>query len=267
MARAQGQRSLGGRSRGSTKSATSKKYLDKVTCDVSVYLNCPSREGYKYQLVFTDEATKMFWTYPLRERTTDAVLVCLKDLHDSKLQKGEVIKLFHSDGGAELITERVRLYLKLKGTRKMTNTPTDTPELNSVSERKFRTLGEMALAMLSRSGLPKIWWAKAYKYAEYVLRRLPTNTAQGWMTPLEAIPTGGEAPSLEWLRTWGSKAYIVRPKANRRKDWEDKAQVGYFTGVSEEGTVGWEIYLPASDTFETTVHVLFDENAPLRSNE
>jgi hypothetical protein len=41
--------------------------------------------------------------------------------------------------------------------------------------------------MLSKSGLPKIWWAKAYQAAKYVLQRLPTNTAQGYMTPIEAV--------------------------------------------------------------------------------
>jgi hypothetical protein len=216
-------------------------------------------------LVFTDEATKMIWSYGLFERTTDAVLVCLKDLHEKQLEDNDVIGLFHSDGGAELITERVRMYLRLKGTRKFSNTPTDTPELNSISERKFRTMGEMGLSMLSRSGLPKLWWGKAYMAAEYILRRMPTKTAKGFMTPLEAMP-GGITPSWKWLRVWGCKAYVLSPKADRRKDWQDKAQVGYFVGYSDT-TVGWEIYLPASDTFVTTVHVLFDEEVPDRAEE
>ena len=189
-------------------------------------------------LVFTDEATKMIWSYGLKERSTSLVLQCLHHLHDHSLPMGAVIKQFHSDGGAELITEAVRLYLRLKGCKKHTNTPTDTPELNSISERKFRTMGEMALAMLSRSGLPVIWWGKAYKAAEYILRRMPTKTSQGYMTPVEAVT--GQAPSWGWLRTWGCKAYVLKPKASRFKDWDDKALVGYFVGYSET-TVGWEI--------------------------
>jgi hypothetical protein len=216
-------------------------------------------------LVFTDEATKMIWSYGLHERTSDAVLVCLKDLYDKELPHGSIIEQFHSDGGGELITERVRMYLRLKGTRNITNTPTDTPELNAISERKFRTLGEMALALLSRSGLPTVWWGKAYMAAEYITRRMPTNTAGGFMTPLEALPNG-VAPSWEWLRVWGCKAYVLKPKADRRKDWDDKAQIGYFVGYSTD-TVGWEIYLPDSDTFVTTVHVLFDERVPERSED
>jgi hypothetical protein len=54
----------------------------------------------------------------------------------------------------------------------------------------------------------------------------------------------------------------LKPKADRRKDWEDNAQIGHFTGYDTSDTIGWEIYLPASDTFVTTVHMLFDERPP-----
>jgi len=212
-------------------------------------------------LVFTDEATKMIWSYGLKVRTSSAIRDCLHHLHDYALPKDAVIKQFHSDGGAELITEDVRMYLRSKGCMHHTNTPTDTPELNSISERKFRTMGEMALAMLSRSGLPVIWWGKAYKAAEYVLRRMPTNTSQGYKSPMEAVT--GKIPSWKWLRTWGCKAYVLKPKAARNKDWDDKALTGYFVGYSES-TVGWQIFLPATNEIVTTVHVLFDERAPER---
>ena len=36
----------------------------------------------------------------------------------------------------------------------MTWSSTDTPELNAVSEKKFRTLGEMTLPMFALLGLP-----------------------------------------------------------------------------------------------------------------
>ena len=98
------------------------RFLEKVSCDISVYLNCPSREGWKYILIFLDEATKMTWTYGLKERSTDAVLESLKDMYDNELPAGAVIENFHSDGGKELLSERVRLFMKMKGTRLFTNT-------------------------------------------------------------------------------------------------------------------------------------------------
>jgi hypothetical protein len=82
---------------------------------------------------------------------------------------------------------------------------TDTPELNSISERKFRTLGEMTLAMLLRSGMPKAFCFEAYIAAVHLTLRLPTMTYRAWMYPHECCP-GGTVPSPGRLRVWGSKA-------------------------------------------------------------
>ena len=62
---------------------------------------------------------------------------------------------YHADGGAELIDQKLKSYLPQAFGTRVTWSSTDTPELNSISERKFRTLGEMTLAMLADSGLPK----------------------------------------------------------------------------------------------------------------
>ena len=55
---------------------------------------------------------------------------------------------------------------------------------------------------------------------------------------------------------------MLIPKADRRKEWEDKAMVGYFIGYSKT-KAGYRILL--CDTVVTSVHVLFDECIPERS--
>ena len=53
------------------------KFLDRITVDISVY---PSRQDYKYLLLFTDIATKMIWKYPLKEESgDDEVLQCVRE--------------------------------------------------------------------------------------------------------------------------------------------------------------------------------------------
>jgi hypothetical protein len=93
---------------GKKANVTSKEYLDRVTININVYLNYPSRKGYKYKVVFIDEATKQFWYYGLHERTADAVLTCLYQLYLKELPSEAKIKYFHSDEGGELITESVK---------------------------------------------------------------------------------------------------------------------------------------------------------------
>ena len=58
----------------------------------------------------------------------------------------------------------------------------------------------------------------------------------------------------------GCKAYVLVPKADRRKDY--KASVGYFIGYSKTKT-GYRVLL--GDTVVTSVHVLFDESISARS--
>ena len=93
------------------------KFLENVTVDISVYLNCPSRQGYKYVLLFTDIGTKMIWEYPLKERSGDEVLRCVKHWVEEQLvtYPGEHPLLhYHADGGAELIDQRIKSYLSAR---------------------------------------------------------------------------------------------------------------------------------------------------------
>ena len=136
-----------------------------------------------------------------------------------------------------------------------------SPELNSISERTFRTLGEMTLAMLANSGHPKSFWWDAYVTACDIVRMMPTRMHRGWMSPAECV-SGGQTANLSRLRRWGCKAYVLVPKLHRRNDWKDRAMVGYFIEYSKS-KVGYRVIL--GDTVITSVHVLFDESMPERS--
>ena len=124
---------------------------------------------------------------------------------------------YHADGGAELINRRIKSYILSTYGTTVTWSSTGTPQLNAISESKFRTLGEMTLAMLADSGLPKTFWWDVYTTASDITRMMPTRTYRGWMSPAECVP-GRRTPNLSRLRRWGCKAYVLRPKADRHKD-------------------------------------------------
>ena len=58
-----------------------------------------------------------------------------------------ILRHYHADGIAELIDQRIKKFLLDELGTTVTWSATDTPELNAVSERKFRTLGEMTLVI------------------------------------------------------------------------------------------------------------------------
>jgi hypothetical protein len=72
--------------------------------------------------------------------------------------------------------------------------PPDTPEMNAITERKWRTLNQMARCMLLQSGLPVDFWWDAYQAAVWIVNRTLTKTARGWMTPQEFV--FGDAPDI-----------------------------------------------------------------------
>ncbi len=242
------------------------EFLEKVSVDIAVYFNCPSRQGYKYVLTLSDIATKEFWEYPLETRSANEVLSCVKDWVERKLPTypgSHRLIQYHSDGGAELIDKSIQQYLMSKFGTSITWSSTDSPEMNGVSERRNRTLGEMTLALLMDSGLPVIFWWDAYVYACMIVRRMPTRTYRGWMSPMECVP-GGSVPDLSRFRRWGCKAYVLIPKGDRRKDWQEKSQTGYFIGLSntKKGSRVW-----LGDKEVVSVHVLYDESIPPRDKE
>jgi hypothetical protein len=218
-----------------------------ISVDIAVFVNCESREGYKYVVCFVDHSTKFSWVYAMKTR--DEYIEKLRHLIDVELHShGAKIKHYHADGGAELISKQVLTLLKREGARYTWN-PADTPELNATSERKFRTLGERCLSMLLRAGLPVDFWWDAYETSNYLTVRLPTKTAHGYMTPFEGVY--GKVADLSHLRIWGCKAYLKLPKDYQRKDWRDKAFTGYFVGYNEPGAMGYRLYIP--DLRETVV--------------
>ena len=116
-------------------------------------------------MVLTDMATKMIWKFPLKTRTGEEVLSCIRVWVESVLRTypgGHQLLHYHADGGAELINQKLKAYLLKQFGTTVTWSSTDTSELNAYSERKFRSLGEMCLAMLTDSGLPKSFWWDAY---------------------------------------------------------------------------------------------------------
>jgi hypothetical protein len=107
------------------------------------------------------------------------------------------------------------------------------------------------MRMLLRSSLPVAFWWLAVECAAYFLNRIPTKTAQGYMSPYGCI--FGSTPDLKWLRIWGCKCYALK---QRRKDFDDKAYSGFLVGY------GYIVFVPELDTIIVSVHVVFNEVIP-----
>ncbi|KAL0368927.1 UNVERIFIED_CONTAM: Retrovirus-related Pol polyprotein from transposon RE2 [Sesamum calycinum] len=168
-------------------------------------------------------------------------------------QSGRSIKVLRSDRGKEYNNSE---FDKEEGIEHQTTTVSYNPQQNGVSERKNRTVMEMARSMLQEKHLPKAFWAEAVYTAVYLLNRCPTKAVQN-MTPIEAW--SGKKPSAKHLRVFGSICYVHIPTEKRHK-LEEKTEKGIFLGYSTQSK-GYRIYNLKTKKLIISRDVEFDEDA------
>eukprot|EP00253_Pinus_taeda_P003836 PITA_03836 len=95
----------------------------------------------------------------------------------------------------------------------MQHTVPYTPQQNGVSERKNRTLKEMANCMLQSKELSLNYWAEAINCANYILNRTPTKALKN-ITPEKAWSS--IKPNVSHFRVFGSEAWAHIPDEKRK---------------------------------------------------
>jgi hypothetical protein len=232
---------------------------DYIVCDIQGPYSIESMNGERYVLTYTDFYSRYSWTYLLHNKSE--AFTHLKHLVEVVFPALRItLRHYHSDGAGELTSKETRAYLERTVHATMSVSEVYTPQRNSIAERKFRTLGEMAAAMLYDSSLPHNFWGHAYLCATYIRNRIPITTIDGiTKTPYELVT--GEVPNIRHLRRWGCKCYPHIPKALRPKDFSYKCHIGFLVGYTD--TNSYNIYVPAErKVIKPTVAVVFDENIP-----
>jgi len=103
-----------------------------------------------------------------------------------------------------------------------------TPQQNGVSERKNRTLMEMARCLLYEKKLPLNFWAEAVNTASYLINRMASRVLAD-KTPYELWY--GFKPSIDHLKVFGNICYVLKLEVRRRK-LDQKADIGILIGYS-----------------------------------
>ena len=127
---------------------------------------------------------------------------------------------------------------------------------NGVSERKNRTVMEMAKCMLFEKKLPKLLWAEVVSTSIYLLNRLLTKSVQR-KTPIEAW--SGVKPSVKHLKVFGSLCYLHVSSIKRGK-LDERAEKGVFVRYAVESK-GYKIYSLSKMKIVISRDVHFNENS------
>ena len=213
-----------------------------------------SLSGSRYILTFIDDATRMVWVYFLKAKSeVFQTFKKFKNLVEN--QASCRIKKLRTDRGTEYLSREFTNFLEENGIKRQL-TATYSPQQNGVSERRNRTLVEMARAMIKFKNLPLKFWAEAVHTAAYVQNRTTTRAIRS-ITPLEAW--NGTKPSVNHMRVFGSVCYVLIPDEKRRK-WDDKSKKAIFVGYSSQ-TKGYRVYLLEENKVDISRNVIFQERS------
>ena len=200
--------------------------LQLIHTDVAGPHRTPSLKGSRYFLIFIDDYSRMCWIYFLKFKSEVAGMFWkFKNLVET--QSGQTIQALRSDNGKEYSSNQFNLFCDEAGIEHQLTAPY-TPQQNGVSERKNRTIMEMARCLMFEKSLPKEYWVEAANTDVFLLNRLPTKAVEG-RTSFEAWY--GFKPSLKNLRIFGCLCFVHVPQIKRDK-LDKRAEPGIFVGCN-----------------------------------
>lgn len=148
-----------------------------VACDIEVFVNTRSRQGYAYFFHLTCVASKKIWLYGMINKSE--AFDILKEWHLNVVTACNYQwKHFRFDGGKELNTPAVETWLSSHGVNYVTS-PRDTPELNGIAENTSKIIGHGARALIVGSGLPPTFGFDAADTSVFQHNIMPTDTTRG----------------------------------------------------------------------------------------
>lgn len=228
--------------------------LELVHADLCGPMQTDSIGGSKYFLLFTDDYSRMSWSFFLHSKF-EAFQNFKKFKAAVEKQSGKNIRTLRTDRGGEFLSKEFINFCEIEGIHHELTTPY-TPEQNGVTERKNRTVIELARSMLKHKRLPNEFWAEAVATAVHILNVSPTKALTN-VTPHEAW--SGIKPSVGHFRVFGCIGYVFIEQHKRSK-LDDKSLKHIFIGYYHQ-TKGYRLYNPMNGKFVVSRNVRFDEKS------
>ncbi|GJV90492.1 retrotransposon protein, putative, ty1-copia subclass, partial [Tanacetum coccineum] len=155
--------------------------LGLIHTDVFGPLRHVSRQGASYFITFTNYYSRYGYIYLLKHKHEIFETIKVFKIKVEN-QLGKTIKALRSDRGGEYISQEFKDYLKACGIVQWI-TPPYTPQYNSVSMRRNRTLLDMVRSMMNLTTLPLSFWDYALESDVRILNMVPTKKVD--KTPYE----------------------------------------------------------------------------------
>ena len=215
----------------------------------------PSLSGAKYFISFIDDFSRFTILHFLKYKS-QAYQAFKEYKARVEVQTSSKIKSLQTDGGGEYMSHEFQSLYQNEGIHHRISTP-HTPQQNGVSERRNRSLLNMARSMLQFSHLSPQFWEEAVGTACYIQNR-GFHRSLGLQTPYELWH--GHKPNLSNLRIFGCDAYAFVPNVQRNK-LDPRATKSIFIGYGEaSGYKAYKLYDAQKRRIFFSRNVIFQEN-------
>ena len=236
--------------------------LEFIHTDLAGPVEETGRDGFKYAMNFVDDCTVAIFVYFLKQKS-DATKALKKFLSDiapygkvrrmtpyGKVRNVAATNRMRSDNGGEYVADEYENVLIDHQIRHEFSAPY-SPHQNGTAERCWRTLFDMARAMLIESGLPKSMWPYAVMAAAHIRNRVFSQRIGD--TPYHLLT--GKKPSISKLHVFGSVCYA---NIHEKKKLDPRCRRGYFVGY-DKYSPAYLVYLPELNTVVKNGTVKFTE--------
>jgi len=187
----------------------SKKCFDLIHVDVWGLYSLSSIHGHKYFLTIVDDYSRYTCVFPLKQKSE--VVNILEDfVVFIQIQIETTIKVIRSDNGTGFFMTNFFSNKRIIHQTSCVN----TPQQNSIVERKYGHLLNVARALMIQSHLPKIYWSYSVIHAAHIINMLPTLVLNDF-SPHEMLYKTPQ--DFNQLKVFGSLCYASTLSTNRSK--------------------------------------------------